>query len=70
MDICNVISSFKEYLPALAVEFENNKKDLKPHQIKTIENVFNRGNTLCIMPTGGGRIFCISRANIERYIFN
>ena len=55
MDMSNIISEFETNLPVLANEFKSNNKTLKPHQLKTIINVLNKGNTLCIMPTGGGK---------------
>jgi ATP-dependent DNA helicase RecQ len=55
MSICNVATAFKAHFPTLASEFENNDSALKSHQIKTINNVIGNGNTLCIMPTGGGK---------------
>lgn len=41
---------FAEHFPKLA-----NKFSLKPFQEKVIANVIENGNTLCIMPTGGGK---------------
>ncbi len=41
---------FENYFPTLANEFS-----LKPFQKKVITNIINNGNTLCIMPTGGGK---------------
>lgn len=46
----NIDEEFKEYFPELA---RGNK--LKDFQKKVIENVVLRDNTLCIMPTGGGK---------------
>ena len=50
MHISNVEESFKKYFPKLACLFNLNK-----FQKKTIENVISNNNTLCIMPTGGGK---------------
>lgn len=44
------IDTFKKYFPELYKEFS-----LKGFQQDVIENVLNRNNTLCIMPTGGGK---------------
>ena len=40
---------------------------LKPFQKQVIENVVNNGNTLCIMPTGGGKsaIYWMSAAELQ-----
>lgn len=50
MDIFNVEKSFQMYFPNLASKFE-----LKAFQKRVITNVISNGNTLCIMPTGGGK---------------
>jgi len=55
MDTNNTVSFFNKYFPVLAAEFKENNKELKLIQTKTIENVVSKGNTLCIMPTGGGK---------------
>lgn len=46
----SIQEQFEQLFPSLAKEFT-----LKPFQVKVIENVLNNGNTLCIMPTGGGK---------------
>ena len=55
MDMNKITSIFNSHFPNLSKEFENNNWELKPHQIKTITNVIDKNNTLCIMPTGGGK---------------
>jgi ATP-dependent DNA helicase RecQ len=44
----NIDDDFKKYFPKL-------KFQLKPFQKKVIENAVGKDNTLCIMPTGGGK---------------
>ena len=46
----SIQKQFESLFPSLAKEFT-----LKPFQVKVIENILNNGNTLCIMPTGGGK---------------
>ncbi len=46
----NIRESFREFFPSYASQF-----NLKPFQEKVIENVLEKGNTLCIMPTGSGK---------------
>lgn len=46
----NIDQEFKRIFPSLASEFE-----LKPLQKDAIKSVIDSGNTLCIMPTGGGK---------------
>lgn len=46
----NIQKQFERLFPSLAKEFT-----LKPFQVNVIENVLTNGNTLCIMPTGGGK---------------
>lgn len=41
---------YKEYFPTLEEQFQ-----LRPFQRKVIDNVCKNGNTLCVMPTGGGK---------------
>ena len=41
---------YKEYFPTLEKQFQ-----LRPFQRKVIDNVCKNGNTLCVMPTGGGK---------------
>ena len=55
MDTNNIVSSFNKHFPVLSAEFKKDNKELKSHQIKTIKNVVSKNNTLCIMPTGGGK---------------
>jgi len=55
MDVNNIFSAFEEHFPKLADDFKKEKSELKPHQVKSIGNVLTKGNTLCIMPTGGGK---------------
>jgi ATP-dependent DNA helicase RecQ len=55
MDTHDIVSAFERHFPVLAKEFESDKKTLKSYQIKAIINVLTHGNTLCIMPTGGGK---------------
>lgn len=50
MDIFNVEEAFKKHFPQL-----ENKFNLKDIQKRIIENVVCNNNTLCIMPTGGGK---------------
>ena len=44
----NLDNDFKKFFPKL-------KFTLKDFQKKVIENVISNGNTLCVMPTGGGK---------------
>jgi ATP-dependent DNA helicase RecQ len=55
MDTHDIVSAFERYFPDLAKEFESDNKALKTYQIKAITSVLTQGNTLCIMPTGGGK---------------
>lgn len=55
MDTNRITTIFYSHFPVLSKEFEKNNWELKPHQIKTIANVTEKDNTLCIMPTGGGK---------------
>lgn len=50
MLMLNIDSKFREYFPNLASKFE-----LKEFQKRVIDNIVQEGNTLCIMPTGGGK---------------
>lgn len=50
MEMHNIDLKFKEYFPQLENQF-----NLKDFQKQVIENVIDKGNTLCIMPTGGGK---------------
>ena len=62
MDIINVDSLFKKYFPKLANEFS-----LKDFQKTSVTNVLEGNNTLCIMPTGGGKslIYWLSGVSLE-----
>lgn len=51
----NLDLEFKNHFPILSKEFEENNYSLKDFQKKVISNVIDKGNTLCIMPTGGGK---------------
>ena len=44
----NIDDDFKKYFPKL-------KFNLKEFQRDVIRNVIEKDNTLCIMPTGGGK---------------
>lgn len=55
MDTCNIVSAFGVHFHKLAKKFQDDGNELKPHQIECINNVLTKGNTLCIMPTGGGK---------------
>lgn len=46
----NIDEKYKEYFPTLETKFQ-----LKAFQKEVIKNIFESGNTLCIMPTGGGK---------------
>ncbi len=47
----DIDESYRKFFPSIADKF-----DLKPFQKKVIENIIgNNKNTLCIMPTGGGK---------------
>ncbi|MDD3364135.1 MAG: RecQ family ATP-dependent DNA helicase [Syntrophomonas sp.] len=50
MDISNIDGLFKKYFPNLEKEFA-----MKEFQKKVVSNVLEGNNTLCIMPTGGGK---------------
>lgn len=50
MHMLNIDNRFKKYFPNLA-----NKYELYEFQKKVINNIVEEGNTLCIMPTGGGK---------------
>ncbi len=51
----NIDEAFKNNFPKLAQKFEENQFAIKEFQKTVISNVIERGNTLCIMPTGGGK---------------
>ena len=67
MDLYNIISAFRGYFPVMAKDFDDVGNELKPHQIKSIANVLTKENTLCIMPTGGGKslIYWLSGMMLE-----
>lgn len=46
----NIQEDFRKFFPSYAEQFS-----LKPFQVKVIENILEKGNTLCIMPTGSGK---------------
>ncbi|GFZ30099.1 hypothetical protein CSC2_06250 [Clostridium zeae] len=46
----NIDSKFTQYFPSLSNQFS-----IKDFQSRVISNVMSNGNTLCIMPTGGGK---------------
>lgn len=46
----NIQEDFRKFFPSYAMQF-----NLKPFQEKVIENILDKGNTLCIMPTGSGK---------------
>ena len=51
----NIDEAFKKNFPKLAQKFEENQFAIKEFQKTAISNVIERDNTLCIMPTGGGK---------------
>ncbi len=51
----NIDEAFKKNFPKLAQKFEVNQFAIKEFQKTAISNVIERDNTLCIMPTGGGK---------------
>lgn len=51
----NIDILFDEYFPKLNKKFLKDNKKLKIFQKKVISNILNGNNTLCIMPTGGGK---------------
>lgn len=51
----NLDMEFEKHFPVLHKEFEKEGYALTEFQKKTVRNVLERGNTLCIMPTGGGK---------------
>ena len=55
MDIINVDEVFKNYFPKLYEEFKSKDQVLKEFQKSVVSNVVKGNNTLCIMPTGGGK---------------
>jgi len=50
MTVTDIKNNFKKFFPNLNKDFE-----LKPFQEKALLSVLNKGNTLAIMPTGGGK---------------
>lgn len=55
MGINEVDELFREHFPKLNKEFRQRNQDLKEFQKSVVLNVLNGNNTLCIMPTGGGK---------------
>lgn len=51
----NLDSELKHHFPILSKYFEDNNFSLKTFQKTVISNVIEKDNTLCIMPTGGGK---------------
>lgn len=51
----NIDLEFNNHFPVLSKEFEENNYALKDFQKRVITNVVEKDNTLCIMPTGGGK---------------
>jgi ATP-dependent DNA helicase RecQ len=51
----NIDKSFEKHFPNLAKEFKLKGFKLKDFQKRVINNVLEGHNTLCIMPTGGGK---------------
>jgi len=49
----NIEAEFIKYFPHLAKAFAPD--GLREYQKKAVFNVVNNGNTLCVMPTGGGK---------------
>ena len=58
----NIDHLFEKYFPALSTDF-----NLKPFQRDVVSNVVGGNNTLCIMPTGGGKslIYWLSGLALE-----
>lgn len=55
MTMHNIDKSFEKHFPNLAKEFKLKGFKLKDFQKRVINNVLEGHNTLCIMPTGGGK---------------
>lgn len=55
MTSINVDQKFQELFPKLYFDFMANNQSLKDFQKKVVKNVITKNNTLCIMPTGGGK---------------
>ena len=53
--LLNIDLEFNNHFPVLSKEFEENNYALKDFQKRVITNVVEKDNTLCIMPTGGGK---------------
>ncbi len=51
----NIDEAFRKNFPKLASQFDLEGSQLKDFQKSVITNVIERDNTLCIMPTGGGK---------------
>ena len=56
--LINIDKDFKNFFPKL--DFQ-----LRDFQKKAIQNVVEVGNTLCLMPTGGGKSIIYWMAGIE-----
>ncbi|HCX04872.1 MAG TPA: ATP-dependent DNA helicase RecQ [Clostridiales bacterium] len=67
MDTTNVHGLFNKYFPNLANEFLLKGFSLKDFQKLVVTNVLEGNNTLCIMPTGGGKslIYWLSGLSLE-----
>lgn len=55
MALLNIDLEFNNHFPVLFKEFEEKNYALKDFQKRVITNVVEKDNTLCIMPTGGGK---------------
>ncbi|AKN33774.1 ATP-dependent DNA helicase RecQ [Clostridium carboxidivorans P7] len=67
MGIINVDGLFNKYFPNLANEFLLKGCSLKDFQKSVVTNVLEGNNTLCIMPTGGGKslIYWLSGLSLQ-----
>lgn len=55
LDLLNIDVAFNESFPKLAKQFKENNYTIKDFQRAVISNIVEKDNTLCIMPTGGGK---------------
>jgi len=55
MDMLDLDVVLNEYFPKLSEQFKEKNFSIKDSQKKAIINILEKGNTLCIMPTGGGK---------------